>query len=305
MKQPALSLVFPAFNEADNLPLLLETAVKIGDALGLEFEIVVVDDGSRDRSAEVLDRWCARDERVRAVHHAANQGYGAALRSGLRAATGRLVFFSDADLQFDLAEIQNLLMHAEDFDIVAGYRAPRRDPWLRRGIAWVWGVLVQTLFDLRVRDIDCAFKIFRREVLDAIPIDSIGAFVNTEILARARAAAPAAPVTESGNPELSAMRLLLVGAFPYPHHQGSQIYFREQARALRNAGAEVELLTYASGLGPMEADSESDGFLHHTPPAWTAPRRLNSGPAWGKPLADIALAMTLRQNRVPTRMTRS
>ena len=92
------------------------------------------------------------------------------------------------------------------------------------------------------------------------------------------------------------MRLLLVGAFPYPHHQGSQIYFREQARALRNAGAGVELLTYASGLGPMEADSESDGFLHHTPPAWTAPRRLNSGPAWGKPLADIALAMTLRQN---------
>jgi len=187
MNQPTLSLVFPAFNEADNLPPLLETALRIGDALGLDFEIVVVDDGSRDRSAEVLDLWCARDERVRAVHHAANQGYGAALRSGLRAAKGRLVFFSDADLQFDLAEIQNLLTHAEEFDIVAGYRAPRRDPWLRRGIAWVWGALVQTLFDLRVRDIDCAFKIFRREVLDAIPIDSIGAFINTEILARARA----------------------------------------------------------------------------------------------------------------------
>jgi len=91
------------------------------------------------------------------------------------------------------------------------------------------------------------------------------------------------------------MRLLLVGAFPYPHHQGSQIYFREQARALRNAGAEVELLTYASGLDKNEDGSTTEGFLHHTPPAWTAPRRLSSGPAWGKPLADLALAMTLRQ----------
>lgn len=188
MSRPALSLVFPAFNEADNLPVLLETAIKTGDALGLDFEIVVVDDGSLDESAAVLAKWRAQDPRIRAVHHAANRGYGAALRSGLRAACGELVFFSDADLQFDLAEIQNLLMHAEDFDIVAGFRAPRRDPWTRRGIAWVWGVLVQSLFDLRVRDIDCAFKIFRREVLDTIPIDSIGAFVNTEILARARAA---------------------------------------------------------------------------------------------------------------------
>jgi glycosyltransferase involved in cell wall biosynthesis len=185
---PALSLVFPAFNEADNLPLLLESAIKTGECLGLDFEIVVVDDGSRDHSADVLDQWCDRDARIRALQHAANQGYGAALRSGLRAARGELVFFSDADLQFDLAEIHDLLRHAEEFDIVAGYRSPRRDPWLRRAIASVWGGLVQRLFDLRVRDIDCAFKIFRRDVLVAIPIDSIGAFVNTEILARARAA---------------------------------------------------------------------------------------------------------------------
>jgi glycosyltransferase involved in cell wall biosynthesis len=188
MTQPTLSLVFPAFNEADNLPVLLESAVKTGDALGLNFEIVVVDDGSQDESAELLERWCERDDRIRAVHHLANQGYGAALRSGLRSARGELVFFSDADLQFDLAEIQNLLLHADEFDIVAGYRSPRRDHFIRRAIAWFWGTLVQALFDLRVRDIDCAFKIFRREVLDAIPIDSIGAFVNTEILARARAA---------------------------------------------------------------------------------------------------------------------
>jgi glycosyltransferase involved in cell wall biosynthesis len=185
---PSLSLVFPAFNEAENLPELLESAAKTGDQLGLPFEIVVVDDGSSDRSAELLTRWSARDERIRAVHHEANRGYGAALRSGLREARGDFVFFSDADLQFDLGEIVHLLEHADDFEIVAGYRAPRRDPWLRRVIAAGWGLLVGRLFALGVRDIDCAFKVFRREVLDAIPIESIGAFVNTEILVRARAA---------------------------------------------------------------------------------------------------------------------
>jgi len=188
MKRPSLSLVFPAFNEAQNLPVLLESAVKVGELLGLRFEIVIVDDGSRDSSAEVLASWCRRDRRISVVHHAANQGYGAALRRGLRAARGELVFFSDADLQFDLGEIRSLLAHAEEFEIVAGYRAPRRDPWARRVIASVWGGMVAVLFGLRVRDIDCAFKIFRREVLDAIPIESLGAFVNTEILARALAA---------------------------------------------------------------------------------------------------------------------
>ncbi len=187
---PQLSLVFPAFNEAENLPTLLESATKIGDQLGVTFEIVVVDDGSRDASAAVLDRWMARDPRIRSVHHATNRGYGAALRAGLREARGELVFFSDADLQFDLREIALLLAHAHEHDveIVAGYRAPRRDPWLRRIIARAWGDLVRALFSIPVRDIDCAFKIFRREVLDAIPIESVGAFVNTEILVRARAA---------------------------------------------------------------------------------------------------------------------
>ncbi|MAG32524.1 MAG: cell wall biosynthesis glycosyltransferase [Deltaproteobacteria bacterium] len=192
MKEPtratALSLVFPAFNEAQNLPALLDSATGIGEALGLDFEIVIVDDGSRDRSADLIAGWCEKDVRVRAVHHAENQGYGAALRAGLREARGDLVFFSDADLQFDLGEIQHLLAHADDFEIVAGYRAPRRDPWLRRVIAAAWGGLVRLIFDLPVRDIDCAFKVFHREVLDAIPIESVGAFVNTEILVRARAA---------------------------------------------------------------------------------------------------------------------
>ncbi len=185
--RPELSLVFPVFDEERNVGPLIRQALAVGEALARDFEIVLVDDGSRDRSGEIIDRWCERDARVRVVRHSDNSGYGAALRSGIRGACGELVFFSDSDLQFDLDELGSLLAHADDFDIVAGYRFPRRDPWPRKAIASAWGLLVRALFGLRVRDIDCAFKVFRRPLLDAIPIQSIGAFVNTEMLVRARA----------------------------------------------------------------------------------------------------------------------
>jgi glycosyltransferase involved in cell wall biosynthesis len=187
-ERPALSLVFPVCNEEPNLGPLLDAALAVAPQLAGDFELILVDDGSRDGSAALLDARRREDPRVRVITHPANRGYGAALRSGLRAARGDLVFFSDADLQFDLAEIRRLLAHAGEYEIVAGYRAPRRDPWLRRVIAAAWGALVRGLFDLPVRDIDCAFKVFHRSVLEAIPIQSVGAFVNTEILVRARAA---------------------------------------------------------------------------------------------------------------------
>ncbi len=186
--RPALSLVFPVFDEEENLETLLETALATGARLASDLEIVIVDDGSRDRSAEIIDRWQRSDVRVRAIRHPDNRGYGAALRSGLREARGDLVFFSDADLQFDLADLEKLLDHTDEFDIVAGYRWPRQDPWPRRCLAWGWGRLVRLLFGLRVRDIDCAFKVFRRAAIESMPIASLGAFVNTEILVRAEAA---------------------------------------------------------------------------------------------------------------------
>jgi len=196
--RPALSLVFPVFDEEANLGPLLEHAVRIAariggegavhGATGLGVEIVVVDDGSRDGSAAVVERFARRHPGVRLIRHAGNRGYGAALRAGLLAARGELVFFSDADLQFDLDELVALLAHARDADIVAGYRAPRRDPFGRRVLAWGWNRLVGALFDLDVRDIDCAFKVFRRRVLETVPLASIGAFINTELLVRARSA---------------------------------------------------------------------------------------------------------------------
>jgi glycosyltransferase involved in cell wall biosynthesis len=183
-----LSLVFPACDEAGNLEALLDRALAIAASLTRDFEIVVVDDGSRDGSAEIVRKRALTHPSIRLIRHAENRGYGAALRAGLREARGELVFFSDADLQFDLAEISLLLDHARNFDVVAGYREPRRDPWPRRVLAFGWGTIVRLLFDLPIRDIDCAFKVFRRHVLEAVPLASLGAFVNTELLVRARSA---------------------------------------------------------------------------------------------------------------------
>jgi glycosyltransferase involved in cell wall biosynthesis len=185
---PELSLVFPVFDEEENIDELIAIARRIGEQHARDFEIVMVDDGSRDGSARIIDAWVARDPRVRVVRHSSNSGYGAALRSGLREAAGELIFFSDADLQFDLGELDRLLAHARHFDIVAGYRSPRRDPWPRLLIARAFAAIVRGLFGLRVRDIDCAFKVFHRHVIETIPMASLGAFINTEILVRARAA---------------------------------------------------------------------------------------------------------------------
>ena len=180
----SITLVFPAWDEEENLPQLLGRALEVLPRFAKEFEIIVVDDGSLDETPRIAARYPG----VRLLRHSRNRGYGAALRTGLRAARFDWVFFSDADLQFDLAQLSELLNPARDFDIVAGYREPRSDPWGRRSLAWVWGALVNRLFGLRVLDNSCACKVVRRDVLEAIPIASVGAFINTEILVRAEQA---------------------------------------------------------------------------------------------------------------------
>jgi glycosyltransferase involved in cell wall biosynthesis len=182
--RPSISLVLPAHDEAKNIGRLLSQAQEILPQISKEHEIIVVDDGSRDETARVV----ARFEGVRLLRHEQNRGYGAALRTGLQSARMGWVFFTDADLQFDLRDLAELLAVSSETDIVAGYRAPRRDPPMRRLLGWGWGCLVRWLYGLDVRDVDCAFKLFRRQVLREVPIESVGAFVNTEILVRASAA---------------------------------------------------------------------------------------------------------------------
>lgn len=183
----SISFVLPAFNEAANIERAIGRCLAVGEHLGLLFEVIVVDDGSHDETRRLASAADPERGRVRTLHHPCNRGYGAALKTGLLAARMDRVFFTDADLQFEVGELERLLAWADDYDIVAGYRAPRRDPLVRRINGWAWSRLMGMLFDLGVRDVDCAFKLFDRRIFDRVPLQSIGAFVNTEILARARA----------------------------------------------------------------------------------------------------------------------
>jgi hypothetical protein len=183
----SLSVIFPAFNEEENIRAVVEDACRIISKFAPVFEIIVVNDGSKDRTGEICDDLALEFPDVRVVHHAENMGYGAAVKTGIEQARHDIIFFTDSDGQFDLREVATLLEQTDAYDIVAGYRARRHDPPHRLLFAWGWNILVRRVLGIRIRDIDCAFKAFKRHVFDSIQIQSSGAMVNTEIFAQASA----------------------------------------------------------------------------------------------------------------------
>ncbi|MCU0483846.1 MAG: glycosyltransferase family 2 protein [Chloroflexi bacterium] len=188
---PALSYFFPAHNEEANLEELVAEALVALPALAERFEIIAVNDGSRDATAQIADRLAAsHPDLVRVVHHATNLGYGAALRSGFRAARHDLVCFTDGDRQFRVADLGRLTarIQAPDApDVVAGFRIRRADPPIRTLYARLYRLANRVWFGLPVRDIDCACKLFRRPALDGIRVESGGAFFSAELLIKLRA----------------------------------------------------------------------------------------------------------------------
>jgi len=181
----SISVFFPCYNEQENVAKTIEKAIAVLEALNADFEVIIVDDGSTDDTERIADEIAGRDERVKVVHHMRNLGYGAALQSGFKAATKELVFYTDADGQFDIGEMPPLLELMEQHDIVSCYRLNRRDSVVRKINGWCWTKLVCLLFGLRIRDVDCAFKLYKREIFDKIELSSKGALIDTEILARA------------------------------------------------------------------------------------------------------------------------
>ena len=179
-----VSIVLPAHDEEANIATAVSEVTDTAERLFEDHEVIVVDDGSRDRTGEIARDLAAGDGRVRVVTHQRNRGYGEALRSGFLAATMDYVFFTDADLQFDPDELEGFMPYAGTVDVVAGYRLNRRDPLIRRLMAYGWNALVRVLFYAPVRDIDCAFKLFDRRVLHEVHIESVGAMVNTELMVK-------------------------------------------------------------------------------------------------------------------------
>ncbi|MER3436799.1 MAG: glycosyltransferase family 2 protein [Chloroflexota bacterium] len=183
----SLSLVLPAHNEEANIGIVVQQALDVLPKYVDEFEIIIVNDGSKDATPVIADALAAaHPEHVRVVHHRVNRGYGAALTSGFRAATGDFIMFMDSDRQFDIADISLLAPFVGRFDVVAGFRMERSDPLHRRVFAEMFNVAVRILFGVHMRDIDCAFKIFRGDLLRSMELTAPGALINTEIQAKLR-----------------------------------------------------------------------------------------------------------------------
>lgn len=187
----SLSFFCPAYDEEANIEALVREALAKLPRYADELEVVVVDDGSRDATGAIADRLAAEDARVRVVHHRPNRGYGGAIRSGLESAGLEHVFFTDSDRQFDLDDIARLIPRLDDASVVVGYRQRRADPARRLFIAWVYNTLIRILFFAPFRDVDCAFKLFRRDVFSAVPLERVrsnGAFFSPELLLVLRSA---------------------------------------------------------------------------------------------------------------------
>ena len=181
----SISVFFPCYNEQENVGRTVEKAIRVLEEFNADFDVIIVDDGSSDGTGKIAADIAVRDDRVKVVRHRRNLGYGAALQSGFEAATKELVFYTDGDGQFDISEMPPLLELMDQYDIVSGYRLDRKDSAMRKINGWCWTKLVCLLFGLKIRDIDCAFKLYKREVFDNIELSSTGALIDTEILARA------------------------------------------------------------------------------------------------------------------------
>jgi glycosyltransferase involved in cell wall biosynthesis len=187
---PALSYFFPARNEAANLRGLVEEALATLPSLAETFEVIIVDDGSRDATPQIADELAAADPRVRAVHHPRNLGYGAALRTGFASARHDLIAFTDGDRQFRVADIGRLTARYADggAQAVVGYRIRRADPFVRTLYARAYRLANRIFFGLAVTDVDCACKLFQRDALRGISVESGGAFFSAELLIKLHAA---------------------------------------------------------------------------------------------------------------------
>jgi glycosyltransferase involved in cell wall biosynthesis len=178
----SLSAIIPAYNEEDAIAETLLCAIEVLETLVPDFEILVVDDGSKDRTGVIIESFVEADERVRVLHHSENRGYGAALISGLAAATKELIFFMDADGQFDIRDIAKFLPLIEQYDAVLGYRIDRKDGAIRKFNTWCWRVLVGMMLGIHVRDIDCAFKLYKHDFFRLHRLETHGVMVHAEIL---------------------------------------------------------------------------------------------------------------------------
>jgi glycosyltransferase involved in cell wall biosynthesis len=178
----SISIVLPAYNEEAVIGATLEQVLNVLREWKMDFEVIVVNDGSRDQTGMIVSAIMVVEPRVRMVTHESNQGYGSALVDGFAAATKALTVFMDSDGQFDISELSRLLAFINEYDAVIGYRLDRQDSWMRKLNAWGWKCLIGWVLGVHVRDVDCAFKLLHTDFLHQYPLETRGAMINAELL---------------------------------------------------------------------------------------------------------------------------
>lgn len=188
MSVKSLSVFLPAYNEAENINKTVLDVKKVLEGLGLkDYEIIVVNDGSKDNTASIVAKLAKEDGRIRLVDHKSNKGYGDTLKTGFASAKYHWVAFMDSDGQFDFAEITKFLDKTDQADLILGYRLTRADPFLRKVFTWGWKSLAEVFLGLRVKDYSCGFKLIKKQVFDAIqPLHAKEKVTQIEMLVKAK-----------------------------------------------------------------------------------------------------------------------
>ena len=208
-KLDGLSLFFPAYNEEGNIKNTVEKAIPVLKNVASKYELLIVDDGSKDKTGEIADKLAEEYSFIQVIHHCSNQGYGEALKSGFYNSKYQWIVFIDSDGQFDFSEVTRLIEKSGEADIVAGYRINRQDPLMRKIFGFGWTFLSRLLLDVGVRDVDCAFKLVKKKVIDTIPKlqSTRGGMISPELLGRAKKAG---------------FKIVEVGVHHYPRKEGKQ-----------------------------------------------------------------------------------
>ncbi len=203
-----LSVFFPAYNEEENVPIVVEKALEVLPQVADEYEVIIVNDGSQDRTGEVAEELARAHPCVRVIHHQRNLGYGAALRSGFRGARYPWIAFTDSDGQFDLADIERFLPFTDSADLILGYRLQRADSLVRRLYTFGWALIPRILLGMDVRDYSCGFKLIRKSVIEAVePLQGEEKVYQIELLVKAKR---------------KGFRFAEVGVHHYPREFGQQ-----------------------------------------------------------------------------------
>jgi glycosyltransferase involved in cell wall biosynthesis len=188
-KLPELSVFFPAYNEEENIENTVLKAVAECQKVADRYEIIIVNDGSKDKTGEIATRLSTDNPNIKVITHSPNRGYGGALKSGMYASQYKYIAFNDSDGQFDFSQIERFIPFIPEYSLVIGYRTKRIEGLRRLANAKAWSFLINILFRLHVRDIDCAFKVFDKKILETIqPLQSEGALISTEFLVKAKRA---------------------------------------------------------------------------------------------------------------------